>query len=233
MYTGSLTEGLPRNQGSYSVSAELLNKRNNFKLSTVYAGGSSEGSFTISPLTLDISRWSGKSFEYSGQSSSHQPVVTGANVVFSDDIESLGLTYTVTAVTGSLAGGKAVNVGTYKVTIQSIGNTNYQLPAGGISYEFTVTAKAVTLSVSVVEGQGVYGTFNGKGSLSITPNGLCDGDDLSLVVTFQHTGGAGYIGSVYHAGDYTATIALGNDNYVLAAGDNVKDGKQTFSFTVE
>ena len=237
VYTGSLTEGAPRNQGSYSVSAELLKKQNNFKLSIEYAGGSSssDGSFTISPLTLEVSGWSGKSFEYSGQSSSHQPVVTGAKVVtdFGDNIEGLALTYTVTAVTGSLADGKAVNVGTYKVTIGSIGNANYQLPADGISYEFTVTAKAVTLSVSVTEGQGVYGAFNGKGSLSITPNGLCDGDDLSLVVTFQHTGGAGYIGSVYHAGDYTATIALGNDNYVLAAGDNVKDGKQTFSFTVE
>ena len=235
VYTGSLTEGPPRNQGSYSVSAELLNKQNNFKLSIEYAGGSSDGSFTISPLTLDVSGWSGKSFEYSGQSSSHQPVVTGANVVtdFGDDIEGLALTYTVTAVTGSLTDGKAVNVGTYKVTIGSIGNANYQLPAGDISYEFTVTAKTVTLDVSVVEGQGVYGTFNGQDSLSITPDGLCDGDDLSLVVTFQKTTGAGYDGSVYHAGDYTATIALGNDNYVLAAGDNVEDGKQTFSFTVE
>lgn len=238
VYTGSLTEGFPRNQGSYSVSAELLNKQNNFKLNTVYAGGSPVGSFTISPLTLEVSEesgWSGKSFEYSGQSSSHQPVVTDANIVtdFGDDIEGLVLTYTVTAVTGSPTGGKAINVGTYKVTIGSIGNTNYQLPAGGISYEFTVTAKAVTLSVSVAEGKGVYGTFNGQDSLSITPNGLCDGDDLSLVVTFQNTSGAGYIGSVYHAGGYTATIALGNDNYVLAAGDNVKDGKQTFSFTVE
>ena len=236
VYTGSLTEGLPRNQGSYSVSAELLNKQNNFKLSIKYAGGSSDGSFTISPLTLEVSEesgWSGNSFEYSGKRSSRQPVVTGANVVFSDDIESLALTYTVMAVTGSLTDGKAVNVGTYKVTIQSIGNTNYQLPADDISYEFTVTAKAVTLSVSVAEGKGVYGAFNGKGSLSITPDGLCDGDDLSLVVTFQNTSGAGYIGSVYHAGGYTATIALGNDNYVLAAGENVTDGKQTYKFTVE
>ena len=223
-----LVAGKPRNAGSYTVTAKWADgvsiHRDNFILNVT------GDSFTISPRALEVT-WDGSTAEYGGKGTSYQPEAASFNAWYEDTIDGLGITYTVTAQTGSaLTGDKAVDVGSYTVAIDAITNANYTLTgASGLSQEFTITP--YTIAFTIEPQKTVYGSFTGDDQIQIdyTQATIAD-EDAKLSFSYAGTlnGDRPYTDK-FEAGKYTVTATIGNKNYQLAGGAM----SQEKGFTIE
>ena len=221
-----LVAGKPRNAGSYTVTAKWADgvsiHRDNFILNVT------GDSFTISPRALEVT-WDGSTAEYGGQGTSYQPKAASFNAQYGDTIDGLGITYKVTAQTGSaLTGDKAVDVGSYTVAIDAITNANYTLTgASGLSQDFTITP--YTIAFTIEPQNTVYGSFTGDDQIQIdyTTATIADEDaELSFSYAGTLNGGRDYTNK-FEAGEYTVTATIGNKNYQLA--DGARSQEKTFT----
>lgn len=163
-------------------------------------------SFTIEKVKIGITWGSETSFTYDG--TPQAPTATATRAV-NGDVLTLTLE------------GQATNVGTYTakvtaITINGEAATNYQLPADGLAKEFTITQRAISVTLNeytvTYNGNTLTGSFttsghsyNGKMLFTIEGAGLCGSDTLEGTFTYP---------SQRDAGDYAwGGIAWSNDNY--------------------
>ena len=137
--------GSPRNAGTYTVTADFAAPQPNFTLKVTYNSGSDNGSFTISPLAVELD-WGELTHVYDGKE--WHPTAEITNKVSSSD--SFTLTYS----------GAQTNVGNnYTVYVTEVGNDNYTVTGdSNKSAEFSITPATIT----VTDVEGYSGTYDGK-----------------------------------------------------------------------
>ena len=172
------------------------------------------GEFTISPRVIEV-EWGTLTHTYDGEA--WNPAATVANLASKNGVpDTVGLTGTVTAQAGSaLTDGKAVDVGSYTLTIDKITNANYTIEgASGLSATFSITQREIGISWS-----NTSLTYNGEEQApTAEATGVYGRDEIALTVAGGQT----------NAGDYTAAVTqitgTGAGNYKLPA-----DAAQDFS----
>ena len=164
--------------------------------------------FIIKQVVIGITWGSETSFTYNGTPQAPSAEATGA-------VKGESLTLTLE--------GQATNVGTYTakvtgITINGEAATNYQLPADGLTKEFTITQRAISVTLNeytvTYNGNTLTGSFttsghsyNSKMLFTIEGAGLCGSDTLEGTFTYP---------SQRDAGDYAwGGIAWSNDNYLV------------------
>ena len=131
-----------------------------------YAGATGSAEFTIAKAAVALT-WSGADTRtYDGKASNVTASVT--NKIGNDD------------VTVTVAGGDAVNAGTYTAAVAGLAGAkagNYQLPEEGLTQSYTINRAALTIASVAVEGKTYDGTTDAKVT-SVTFNGLQNGEEL-------------------------------------------------------
>ncbi len=184
------------NAGSYSFAVTALSNPN-YKLDA--SSSNAEETVVISQCTVSIS-WGTNSFTYDGSAHSLIPTVTGVN---SSDKVPHKLKSNETSLT---------NVGSIKVEIASLEDSNYKLPSSNLSKTLTINPQPVTITWS---GNTTV-TYDGQvHTLTPTVKGTNDGK----TVVFQRDGSY----SRTDAGSQTITVtALENSNYTLTGATGSK-----------
>ncbi len=164
-------------------------------------------SFTINKVEIGIAWGSETSFTYNGTPQAPTATATGA---VNDEVLTLTLE------------GQATNVGTYTATVTGImigdeAANNYQLPADGLTIGFTITQRAISVTLNeytvTYNGAAFSGSFttsgrsyNGQTLFTIEEGGLCGSDTLEGEFTYPK--------NAINAGSYAwGSIAWSNQNY--------------------
>lgn len=149
-------------------------------------------SFTINKVVIGITWGSETSFTYNGTPQAPSAEATGA-------VKDESLTLTLE--------GQATNVGTYTaivtgITINGEEATNYQLPADGLTKEFEITPRAISVTLNeytvTYNGTTLSGSFttsghsyNGKTLFTIAVGELYGSDTLEGTFTYPSQRNAG------------------------------------------
>lgn len=164
-------------------------------------------SFTINKVTIGITWGSETSFTYDGTPQAPTATATGA---VNGEVLTLMLE------------GQATSVGTYTATVTGItingeAATNYQLPADGLTKGFTITQRAISVTLNeytvTYNGETFSGSFATSGRMykeqelfAVEEGGLCGSDTLEGTFT--------YLENAINAGSYAwGKITWSNTNY--------------------
>ena len=186
------------NADTYSVTLQPVNSNyiwpNNQTTCTL--------NWTISPKTIGID-WGSSTLTYNG--SEQAPTATATGLVGED-------TCTITVTGGQTNAGE-----NYTATATAVDNSNYTLPDSGTTQTFTISPKAVT--VTIAAKSSAYGAAIAE--LTATDDGIVSGDTGVYTLTTSATS-ASPVGSYDITGtsnstNYTFTFTGGTNAYTITA----------------
>ncbi len=195
-----LASGTYTSVGNYGTTlGTLANSNYNIILS------SAAPTFAITPRTVTVNPDPGQTKTYG----STDPALTYTTAA-PDTTTGLVNGDTLTGALDELGSGPTAPVGNYPFVRGTLGNPNYLVMINSAAPSFTITPRAVT--VTVINGQSkTYGDPDPP--LAYNTSGLINGDTLSGVASYQ---GAGQFTGV---GTYLTNLGtLSNPNYVLTLG---------------
>ncbi|MFS8050924.1 beta strand repeat-containing protein [Rhizobium sp. BR 314] len=206
--SGSLvtTAGQYSNVGTYTISQGTLGNSN---YSVSYAGAD----LTINKRALTVTADAlSKAFGDANQTLTY--TVGGAGLVNGDTLS------------GSLVttAGQYSNVGTYGITIGSLGNTNYSVSYTGA--DLTINKRALTVTADALSK--AYGDTNPALTYTVGGAGLVNGDTLSGLLSTA-------AGQYSNVGPYTISQGtLGNSNYSVSyTGADLTINKRALTVTAD
>ena len=200
--TTDLASGNGTNVGAFRYKATDLSNAN-YKLPE----NATSPEYTIIPRTVTLTWTAPENLVYDGTEKT--PTVDVGNLVNGDSEK-------VTAQIALTNGKDNVNVGTFTFTATGLNNNdlkNYALPPEDVSPEYTITARAVTLTWSDTDL-----TYNGQAQKPTAT--YLDVNNEPKDATIEITSPAG-IESAIDAGTYTAKAKISNTNYAIS-GESAK-----------
>ncbi len=209
--TGTPLSGAPSTAGTYTVAAD-------FAGSTDYASSSAQTTFTIAQATPTVSvtdaggTYDGSAFTASG-------TVQGASGPAGSTLEGAGLTFSYYAgstATGTPLSGAPSSSGTYTVTADFAGSTDYT--SGSSLATFTIAQATPTVNLSDVGGTYSGSAFVATDSVqgvSGAAGATLEGAGLTLTYYVGSTAiGTPLPGAPSTAGTYTVAVAFaGSTDY--------------------
>ena len=185
-------EGAQTNAGTYKAKAIDLSgsSKDNYKLPE----NATSPEYTIIPRTVTLTWTAPENLVYDGTEKT--PTVDVGNLVNGDSEK-------VTAQIALTNGKDNVNVGTFTFTATGLNNNdlkNYALPPEDVSPEYTITARAVTLTWSDTDL-----TYNGQAQKPTAKYFDVTGAEKQAVIKITSPAG---IESAKNAGTYKATATL-------------------------
>lgn len=199
IFSGKAT--MEKNVGTHALSVSLGANNVNSNYEITYAAG--ESVITPKPITVTAKD---ASKIYNGQKGGVFDFEVDADqLAYGDTKSTLG-----TVVYGGTAS-TAKNVGTYTVTVTSLGTGNYIIAESNPG-TFTITKKSVTVT-PVATTRTYDGTVGG--AFSVTVSGLVSGENASILGTPVFSGNAT---TAKNAGTYTLNVEYQTEaqNYTVA-----------------